>query len=241
VVAVLAWLAMPFNDGFYESFVNYDPQGDAQQYEWVATRWIFRYTSGVLCGQFVAVVAGVALARRHRHLRALLFAAPLGVLLAGATVAVAFPLAGSFPAGSHPPPLTDPVLVRLLWFELAAYPLWAVAGVGVGVLAGRRRLLLAGLGVAWWIAAAVGLLQTETYGWTAVVLPVLPPLAASTAITLAGLSMDPWADPPVPDGDWGRGASLALVCGLIAYALALNLASPWVRGHLRRRDVDVPG
>ncbi|WP_344937168.1 hypothetical protein, partial [Actinoplanes nipponensis] len=92
-IALLVLAAMPFNDGFYEFWVNFDPHGDGQQQEWVHTRHLFRSTSGLLCGHLLAVVAGAALSRRHRQAGALARAVPLGALLAAVTVAVAFPLA----------------------------------------------------------------------------------------------------------------------------------------------------
>jgi hypothetical protein len=239
VMALLVWLAMPFNDGFYETWVNYDPQGDAQQHEWTSTRWIFRCTSGVLCGQFLSVLVGVVLARRHRQVAALAMAVPLGALLAAVTAVVGFPLAEVFGIRQlQTAPLRDPVLVRLLECELAAFPLCAVAGVGVGVLLTslprrRRRWLMAGLGVAWWIAALFGLLQDDKFGGPHGMLG-MPPVAAGAAVALAGLSVDVWAVPPVLVGDWGRGASIALLTGLAAYALIFNLFG-FLVGRRRRR------
>jgi hypothetical protein len=68
VMALLAFVAMPFNEEFYGYWVNFDPQGDAQQHEWIYTTRIFRYTSGVLVGQLLALLTGAALraARRPR-------------------------------------------------------------------------------------------------------------------------------------------------------------------------------
>jgi hypothetical protein len=58
-MALLVFVAMPFNDGFYEYWVNNDPQGDAQQHEWIYTRRLFRYTSGMRCGR-LPLLAGPA-------------------------------------------------------------------------------------------------------------------------------------------------------------------------------------
>lgn len=233
VMALLVLIAMPFNDGFYEFWVNYDPQGDAQRQEWSYSRRIFRYTSGVLYGQLLALLAGVALARRHVQPAALAVAVPLGVLLAGVTFAVAYPLArareSTFAATA---PLDDPVLVRVLLCELAAYPLYAAAGVGLGALLGgrlRRRAvrwrwpLVLLLLLAWFITTLTGLVQDDRFNAPYGLLWTIPPIAAGTAIALAGLSMDVWVEPPVLVGDWGRAASAALLVSTAAYALGLNL------------------
>ncbi|MGY0002611.1 hypothetical protein [Micromonospora sp. I033] len=230
-MALLALVAMPFNDGFYNFWVNYDAQGDAQQYEQLYATRIFRYTSGFLCGQLLALLAGAALARRNGQARALAVAGPLAVLLAGVAFAVAYPLArareGSVFTTS---PLDDPVLVRVLLCELAAYPLYAAAGVGLGALfAGRLRrpairwslllLLLPG----WVVATMFGLLQDDRFNAPYALLWAVPPIAAGTAVALAGLSMDVWVAQPVLVGDWGCGASAALLVSAAAYALGLNL------------------
>jgi hypothetical protein len=118
LMVLLVLAAWPFNEGFYEFWVNYDTAGAEQESESAHTERMFEYTSGVLCGQFLALLAGAAVARRHLQAAALAVAVPLGGLLAGLTFAVAYPLAT---AGDNAylarylinPPLNDPVLVRL--------------------------------------------------------------------------------------------------------------------------------
>jgi hypothetical protein len=123
VMVLLVLLAIPFNDGFYEFWVNYDSQGDAQQREWIYATRIFMYTSGVLSGQLLALIAGVGLARRHGQKTALALAAPLGVLLAGVTFAVGYPLAQSL-EGHGPAPMDNYVNpTQVLLRELATHPL----------------------------------------------------------------------------------------------------------------------
>ena len=226
-LAVLVLISMPVNDRFYDFWVNYDPQGDAQVHEaWVTTR-IYRYTSGVLCGQFLSLVAGYVLGGRRW------WAAPAAaVLLAAVTVAVAIPLARSYGGDASVP-------LRLLVVELAAYPLCAAAGAGAGALLHRGRLrrardaVLVAAVALWWIAASVGLVQDDAPGIPPWLLWLLPPLAAGTAIAQAGLSINVNTDPPVLAGDWGAGASVALLGGLAIYAgLAVLLA-----GRARRRSV----
>ena len=242
-MALLAWAAMPFNDGYYEYWINFDPQGDGQQEEWQHTRRIFRYTSGVLCGQLLALVAGVALSRRHRHVVALAVAVPLGALLAGVTVAVAFPLARGLEtnrlAGSA---VDDPTLMPVLLRELAAFPLYAAAGVGLGVLlagSGRwrrnARLLVPLLLLGWCVATLTGLLQDDEFDAWPWLLWAVPFVAAGAAIALAGLSFDVWEFPPVPVGDWGHGASAALLVSATAYAMGLNLLAHLVMRRRRSR------
>lgn len=154
---------------------------------------------------------------------------PLGVLLAGVTFAVGYPLARANEAG-YPPtaPLDDPVLVRVLACELAAYPAYAAAGVGLGVLLGgpargARRLILPLLVAGWCVASLTELLQDDQFNAPHFLLWTVPPIAAGAAIALAGLSMDVWARPPVLTGDWGHSASVALLVSALAYALGLNL------------------
>lgn len=214
LVALLAVLLLPLNDGYYEFWVNYDPQGDAQQHEWQYTTRAFRYTSGVLCGQLVALLAGGVLAVRHR---AWAFAAalPLGAALAAVTFAVAYARDGG-------DPLDDAGIARLVAAELAAFPLFAAVGVGLGLVLRHR----------WWLALAfpvfavlwaVGLLQEDRWGGPEWILWLLPPLAAAAAIPLTTTSVDAWAFPAVTVGDGGRGAVIALVGGLILYSAGLPL------------------
>jgi hypothetical protein len=60
---------------------HYDPQGDAQQHEWIYTTRLFRYTSGMGCGR-LPLLAGAGLARRHAQATALVVAVALAVLRA---------------------------------------------------------------------------------------------------------------------------------------------------------------
>ena len=245
VMALLACAAMPFNSGYYEYWINFDPQGEGQQQEWVQTRRIFRYTSGVLCGQLLALVVGAALSRRYRQAVALAVAVPVGVLLAGVTVLVAFPLATSLESTRSAVPAVDnPILMRMLLHELAAFPLYAAAGVGLGILLARskrarrhRRLLVALFLVGWSVTTLTGLIQDDEFAAWPWLLWAVPFVAAGTAIALSGLSADVWAVPPVEVGDWGRSAGITLLVSAGAYAVVLNLL-----GYLaaRRQSRPVP-
>ncbi|WP_341720786.1 hypothetical protein QQG74_14390 [Micromonospora sp. FIMYZ51] len=231
---------MPFNDALYEFWVNYDPQGDAQQHERFYATQIFRYTSGVLSGQLLALLAGAALARRHAQAIALAIAVALGVLLAGVTVLVAYPVASAREASQGAGrAFDDPVLVRVLLHELAGYPLLAAVGVGLGILlAGRRTgnriALLTLLGMAWYGATQVGLAQDDEFVGPSWLLWAVPPIAAGTAVALAGLSLDVWSEPPALVGDAGYRAGIALLVSAGAYALGLNLLGVLVDRQRRR-------
>jgi hypothetical protein len=234
VMALLVLLARPFNNQFYELVVNYDPQGDAQQHEWVYTTGIFQHTSGFLCGQLLAVVAGIALGRRHAWPAAVLRALAIGVLLAAVAFAVAVPLALT---GKQPAPFGDPVLARVLLCELAAVPLFAAAGAGLGTVFRGRLLgpLVALLAAGWCAGTVIGLLQDDRLSWPLWLLWTVPPIAAAATVALAGLSVDVWSDTPVVVGDWGRGSSVALLAGVAAYALGLNVWGGLVERRRRRR------
>lgn len=128
--------------------------------------------------------------------------------------------------------------------ELAAYPLYAAAGVGLGVLLGAgpargwRRLLPPLLVAGWCVASLAGLLHDDGSGAPSWLLWTLPPMAAGAAAVLAGLSMDVWIEPPVLVGDRGGGAGAALLVGAAAYALGLNLLAGLARRGRRRPDDD---
>jgi hypothetical protein len=110
---------------------------------------------------------GAALATRHRWATSL----TLAVLLSGALAATAFfagQLLGPLGAANHGDylPMGDPVFIRMLIRELVAYPLYALSGVGLGVLirhwlVPRAWTLLVLLVPPWMIATLVGLFQDD--------------------------------------------------------------------------------
>ncbi|MEU4428535.1 hypothetical protein AB0F81_48620 [Actinoplanes sp. NPDC024001] len=220
LMAVLVIAAMPVNDGFYEFWINYDPQGDGQQWEWGYTDHVYRHTSGVLCGQVLSLLTGYLLARRHRQPVALAVAVTLGAVLAVVTVAVAVPLAG----GEHPSGLPVGVIAA----ELVAYPLFATAGVGLGTLIRPPgRVLTAAIvivaGIGWLVMTVAGLIQDDRMGVPVWLLWLLPPLAASSALGQATLSLSVFTEPIRPAGDWGDQATGALLAGLTVWTVVLNL------------------
>ncbi|MEV6305918.1 hypothetical protein AB0M02_41350 [Actinoplanes sp. NPDC051861] len=230
VMVVLVLVARPFNDGFYEQFVNYDPQGDDQQREWNYTRYVFQHTSGVLLGQLLCLVIGVLLARRHGQRAALAIGMPLAGVLAAVTIAAGFVLTGKrdfdLPWG---------VIVA----ELVAYPLFLAAGVGLGTLTHRTRVWAATVGgIVWMVVTVAGLMETGMYlpAW---LLTAVPQLAAAAALGGSVLSADEW-DGGADQSDWGLTAAAALLIGVTAWAVLLNLLA-WFRQRGRRNQSAVTG
>lgn len=121
----------------------------------------------------------------------------------------------------------DPMFVRMLVRELAAYPLYAFAGVGLGVqvrnwLAPRAWSLIVLVVPLWMVATLVGLFQDNDGDAPHWLCWVAPPIAAATAVSLSALSMSGTFE-PVLSGDWGNLASIALLASATVYALILNL------------------
>lgn len=229
LAALVAIGAHPLNDTYYDSLVNFDPQSDEQLHEWGRTTLIFRHTTGLLFGQALALLVGAVLAGRHRMPVALTIAAPLATAMAAVVFAVGQWLG---PYGSSLnivyEPLDDPVFVRMVVRQLVAYPLYALAGVGLGVLvrnwiASRRELVVCLLAAGWLVATFAGLVQDDEGAAPHWLYWALPPLGAAAAVALSGKSMEVWALEPSVPGDWGDGASTALVVGATLYAVLLNL------------------
>jgi hypothetical protein len=232
---LLVVVLMPVNDRFYETWINYDAQGDGQQWEWRYHREVMRRTSGYLCGHVLALFTGVWLARRHRFPVALAAASGIGAVMAAAAYLTARLLGGErlrVAAGG-----------RVLWEPaaigdvpqgalLAAFPLYGLLGAGLAVLlAGRVRRravrigLVPALGSGWLVITMTGLLQDDRLGFPSWLLWVVPPLAAATAAGMAALSLDAWDMNPVLAGDWGTGAANALVIGLAAWTVVITAAA----------------
>jgi hypothetical protein len=225
VMVLLVTFARPLNSMFYDIAVNYDPQGDAQLHEASRTTSIFRYTSGLLFGQLLALIVGVVLARRHRHAVAFAVAVPLGALLAAAAFVVWTLLDSVGSGGSGYAPLGDPVVRSVLALELAAYPLFAVVGVGLGVLwhGVAGHVGLTALVIAFWLVGTlIGLFQDDGGDAPHWLYWAMPPVGAATAITLTGMSGVDETAGTAAGGDWGREASRALVAGVMVYAVGVN-------------------
>lgn len=217
----LVLILLPVNEAFSIEWVNYDPQGDGQHWEWGFHREVMRATSGMLCGQVLAFAAGVWLAHRHRHPVALGLAASLGTVLGVVAFGTARLAAGERRMeGPGGVPLAEP----RYWALVLAFPLFALLGVGVRRLLRSRGAPLAVLaGIGWFIMTAVGLLMDGRDGPAVGWLLALPPLAAARSIGLATGSVDAEAEVPVVTGDWGQAAAIALLCGLTGWVVLVNV------------------
>lgn len=235
VMVLLAGGLLFINDGFYIAQVNYDPSGDVQQWEWRYNQEVMTKTSGYLCGHLLALIAGMWLARRHRYPVALAGAAAIGAALAG-TAFLTARLLGSermrvTPSGEV---LWEPAVIGDVPYGplLLAFPLYAMIGAGlVVVLAHRPRTRGARITgavvllIGWWLVTIAGQLTDDGLDkpfWTLV---LIPPLAASTAIGMASLSLDAWEGSLTVEGDWGVTAANALLIGLTAWTAVITVAA----------------
>jgi hypothetical protein len=121
-VALGAVLLRATNDGYYEQWVNFDPQTADEQRDWMRTTAFMVGTSGCVAGQLVAGWVGAAVRR-------LPDAVVAGTLLAAVNLAV-------LDLAVDRPPAGERGLPAVLAAELLAFPLAAAAGAG---LASRRR------------------------------------------------------------------------------------------------------
>ncbi|MEV4281155.1 hypothetical protein [Actinoplanes xinjiangensis] len=244
VMVLLVIVLMPVNEGFYVTSINYDAQGDSQQWEWRYNREVMRNTSGYLAGHMLALITGVWLARRHRYPSAVALAAGIGTALAATAFLTAHLLGGErVRVAADGRALWEPAVIGEVPYGplLAAFPLYALAGAGLGVLlAGRPRSRAARIAagtallLGWWVATATGLMQDDRLGLPLWSLVVLPPLAAATAIGMASLSLDAWDLHPALAGDWGDTAAGALLIGLTAWTAVVTVAA-FARAHRRGR------
>ncbi|WP_433795350.1 hypothetical protein [Actinoplanes sp. CA-252034] len=240
VTALLAVVLLPLNDGFYLTWINFDPQGEGQQWEWRYNREVMRNTSGYLYGHLLALVTGAWLAHRHRYPVALAIAAGIGTAMAAAAYLTAHALGGErLRVGGDGQVLWEPAVVGGVQHGplLAAFPLHALLGVGLGVLLadrlGSRRartVAVVVLTIGWSVVSVAGLMQVGRIDFPGVLLWVIPPLAAATAIGMASLSLGGGENSPAFVGDWGDTASSALVIGLAAWtAVAIGRPASDVR------------
>ncbi|GIF44996.1 hypothetical protein [Actinoplanes xinjiangensis] len=232
---LLAAVLVPANDGFYLTWINYDPQGEGQQWEWRYNREVMRNTSGYLYGHLLALLTGMWLAHRHRYPVALVIAAGTGTAMAAAAFLTARALGGErLRIGGDGRVLWEPAVVGEVQHGplLLAFPLYALLGVGLGVLlAGwlpSRQSRTAGtlvLAVGWSVVSVAGLMQIGRLDFPAAWLWVVPPLAAACAIGMASLSLSAGEASAAHVGDWGDTASGALVTGLAAWTAVVIVAA----------------
>ncbi|MFC4071082.1 hypothetical protein [Actinoplanes subglobosus] len=243
VTALLAAVLLPLNDGFYLTWINFDPQGEGQQWEWRYNREVMRNTSGYLYGHLLALVTGAWLARRRRYPVALAIAAGIGTAMAAAAFLTAHVLGGErLRVGGDGRVLWEPAVVGEVQHGplLVAFPLYALLGAGLDVLlAGRlgsrraRTVAVVVLTIGWSVVSVDGLMQVGRIDFPAPLLWVVPPLAAATAIGMASLSLGAGEIRPAFAGDWGDTASSALIIGLAAWTAVAVVTGA---ARVRRQD-----
>jgi hypothetical protein len=204
-VAVLVVLLMEPNADYAEAWVNGDAQGEDQELELYYTGVVFTRTAGHTSGQILALVLGAMLTLTGRpppsgEIRPIPPArvgAGLvgGAILALVNVVVAVPLAAAVYPATHPAmadrysygmtfdavPLHDPGVLRVLVTGLAAFPLYAVAGVIWATMIRRWQ---------WWILIGIGWLPAVGCGvivqgvavdvgpaWSFLLCTLMPPIA----------------------------------------------------------------
>jgi hypothetical protein len=233
LTAAFAFLLVPVNAGVYQALGNSDPQGDEQLFaEWY-TAAVMRHTSGFAFGLLFALFLGVTLAVRRRSTFAGTVVRSVlgGALLAVVNVGVAWFAGGPRHVSRTPSPngtLTDGFEVDLLHDDgfrqailggAAGFPIWAVAGVGIGVLLrnatntyARDMAALLAAGVAL-LSMGVGFLlgAGEGAGGTFVAILLWPPSGATGFITKVALHDHPTA------------AMAAFLGGSLCYAVAWSV------------------
>lgn len=230
----LSWVMMPLNADFYLDWVYFDPQTRNENAHKAYLTAAFCATSGSVLGQWLAFGYGLMLADARRRMWPCLALAAL----AGAGMAAVNGVVASRLAPSHVEDLAllhDPGVERLVAAELAAYPLLAIAGVGLGRIA--RRMVIAWL--AW--PAAVGAcafvtpflpvmlaLPWPVVFWTTA---LLPPVSGQITALAVAAEHDP-DNPAAAAWHLGTAAMAGMLAGALLYAVVLNLLAQR-RAHKR--------
>ncbi|MEV4625819.1 hypothetical protein AB0J90_05955 [Micromonospora sp. NPDC049523] len=239
-VAVLALLLMPVYENGYEFVVNYDPQGDAEQFERLYTTALLRYTSGFVCGQLIALAVGAALGRHcvrtaapARPLSIMATAGLAGTALGLLNLAVVAPAAAlrtelamsivdvrAAGLDFDPDLLRDPGFWQVLLVGLLSFPLWAVAGAAAGLLLDPARVVPALL--AWVLAGGVTAVLVVLWDerLAAVAALVSPPFGSVAS--------------PLGTGTNADAVTVALLVAGVAYAAVLGTAAVRVSPGRRR-------
>jgi hypothetical protein len=158
------------NSDAYSDWVNYDPQGNEQQYEALRTSAAMVYTSGHAVGQLCAALFGVLLgvtaaARSTRWTLALAISG--GAVLALVNLAIALPRARAATSElwmfgeltSHGFTfdhnlMHDWGVAAFLVSGLIAFPLWTILGLGTSLR--WRPVLVAPAALVWFPVSIVG-------------------------------------------------------------------------------------
>jgi hypothetical protein len=168
VVGYLSWRLLALNTEFHETFIDFDPQPTDDVLATYRHDVLAVYTSGFACGQLLSMLAGLVLAVRqpppaeHRwrdilakSAVAALFATVLGITALVVAVPRADPIAhhhwgiGEVARRGvtvHQLTLADWSVRGVLAAGVVSFALWAVIGVGLGLLAGGWRRLAVFLG-----------------------------------------------------------------------------------------------
>lgn len=195
------------------------------------------YTSGLSVGYLLTLAVGVMMVGseyRHKTITATFLTTPRRATVMGAkTVALLviggfyglLSLAGSVSAGAvvlsskgHQP-FGDPEIWRTLALALLVLGLWALIGLGAGILIPNQvAALLIAIGVAWIVEPIVGAVLPLTE-WGKDVVPYLPSRATNAAL---GLKNAGFGGDPVSTLSWWAGALV-----LAAYAAAMAGLGTW--------------
>ena len=149
-------LLMPVNRAIGVGFYYGDAYSDQDYAHMLALAAPQMYTSGIFVGHLAAFLIGGLVVARDREYRRpkLVVAALAGVTLAVVQASVALPYAAARlradPLAQH---TTDPTLLgsagiwRAILVSFLAYPLWAILGLGLGLIV-RNRAGLVGVTLA---------------------------------------------------------------------------------------------
>jgi hypothetical protein len=242
LVAVAAVAMLPLNLGYYEFWINYDPQTDDELYLRAKVTAFMVSTSGFFWGHLVALLLGARLAQRLGNVaRAAATAVPAAVLLAVVNLVVAWQLSAASRrslalAGEEarraglavtPDLLDDRGFQVVMGAELAAFPIAAFAGVGLGALLGcRLRWPIAVTAIIAGVALPLGGIAAFANDEPAVLfalLALVPPAADVPAVVRTAV------------GDHGGMFTTTMLIGGAAWAALLVAAGGLAQQRRRRR------
>jgi ABC-type transport system involved in multi-copper enzyme maturation permease subunit len=195
------------------------------------------YTQGLSVGYLLTLSVGVMMVGseyRHKTITATFLGTPRrATVMAAKTVALLFiggfygllSLVGSVSAGAlvlsargHEP-FSDPEIWRTLALALLVLGLWALIGLGAGILIPNQvAALLIAIGVAWIVEPIVAAVLPLT-DWGAEIVPYLPSRATNAALGLESTGLDGGT---VATLSWWAGALV-----LTAYAAVMAGLGTW--------------
>ncbi|MBE1491072.1 hypothetical protein [Plantactinospora soyae] len=242
LVAAISAALVSHNSNYYEVWVYNDPQTSEEQYEQFVIDLFMAHTSGFFWGPIIALLLGVFLASRLRGVpQALGVAVPAGVLLAGVNFAVAWQLSADtrrgsawYPASVPANLLADDRFQHVVGAGLAAYPLAAIAGVGLGALFVYllRLPAVAVLPLAVMVAVPYGAFAA-IFGWFAAAVDD-EPVALFGTLGLLPLTAVTSAVQRSAVDDHGGALTLTMLISSAAWALLL-ISAGWLAQRRRSR------